>query len=268
MKKQTKKYAPLLIIAGVLFLSACKKDDKTTGGGPTPTPVPTGTHLITRIQQDADNYTSFNYNASGLIDRIEGKNNGEASNIALTYNAQKKINTAVTTDGAINFIYTGTTLSGMEYLDQTNNAVVAYTQFTYLNNKLSEYTQYVKYLNDNIPFTKVTYSYNGDDVETQTTYQWSVVTNQFKVSETRKFEYDNKTNPIVAAPELAQALFQMISAHNPVKETVYNAQNAIIETDTYSYTYDSNGYPATQTETVAKTGDPVVVKSSTYSYNN
>ncbi len=264
MKTQSKLYAALVFTMGVLSISACKKDDKT-GGTPQPGQ---NTHLLARIEQDANNYTAFNYNANGLIDKIESKNDGEASSVSLTYNAQKKLNTAVTANGSINFIYAGSTLTSMEYLNGADNTVAAYNQFTYQNNKLIEYTQYVKYANNNIPFTKVTYSYNGNDVETQTTYQWSAIANQFKVSETRKFEYDSKNNPIAANAELAQALFQIISVHNPIKETVYNAQNAIVEADTYTYTYDDKGYPATQTETVAKAGKPNVVTTAKYTYKN
>jgi len=115
---------------------------------------------------------------------------------------------------------------------------------------------------------KTTYTYNGNDVATQKTYAWSAVTNSYELSETNNYEYDNKVNPLAASSELGQTFFELNSVHNIVKETVYNAQNTLTETDTFSYTYDSQGYPSEGDKTIVKPGAANVTSNLKFTYKN
>jgi hypothetical protein len=263
MKKQQIRNAALAFGIGIFTLSGCKKEN---GNGVTD-PVP-GAHQLAKLEQDnGDNYL-FSYNTTGSVSKITSKIAGVADTISFTYNTLKKINAAVTTDGPINFIYAGDQLASLEYFSTAVNSVVGYIQYTYQNNKVSSYTQYVKYQNNAVPYIKVVYTYNGDDVATEVTYLWSVAHNAFEIKETSTFEYDDKANPLAGNAELARAVFQFNSKHNPKKETVQNAQNAVTETDTYTYVYDAQGYPSIQTKSAVKPGQPTVSSQVKYTYKN
>ena len=81
MNKQITRYTAWILTIGVLTISACKKDDKN-GGGTTPTPTPTtsGSRQITKIEESTGAYSAFDYNADGLINKIESRENGEVTN--------------------------------------------------------------------------------------------------------------------------------------------------------------------------------------------
>ena len=267
MNKQIIRHAALILAIGVLTISACKKDDKK-GGGTTPVPPTTGSRQIAKIEESTGAYSTFDYNADGLISKIESKENGEITDVTLTYSPLKKLISAAIADGSMNYIYDGSQLRRVDFISKTDNSVVGYTKFTYQNTKLSEAAQYVKYQGNDIAYMKTTYAYNGSDVATQKTYAWSAITNSYQLSETRNYEYDNKTNPLAVTSELAQTFFQLNSVHNPVKETVYNAQNNLTETDTYSYSYDDKGYPSAGDKTVAVPGTANVTTHVKYTYKN
>jgi len=267
MNKQITRYTAWILALGVLTISACKKDDKN-GGGTTPTPPTTGSRQITKIEESTGAYSAFDYNADGLISKIESRENGEVTNVTLTYSALKKLISAAMADGSMNYIYDGSQLIRVDYISKTDNSVVGYTKFTYQNTKLSEAMQYVKYQGNDIAYMKTTYTYNGSDVATQKTYAWSAVTSSYEISETRNYEYDNKVNPLATSSELGQTFFELNSVHNKVKETVYNAQTTLTETDTFSYTYDSKGYPSEGDKTVVKPGTANVTSHVKFTYKN
>jgi len=251
------------------MVSACKKDDKNGGGTtPIPTPPTTGSRQITKIEESTGAYSAFDYNSDGLISKIESRENGEVTNVTLTYSPLKKLISAAMADGLMNYIYDGSQLRRVDYISKTDNSVVGYTKFTYQNTKLSEAVQYVKYQGNDIAYMKTTYTYNGSDVATQKTYAWSAVTSSYEISETRNYEYDNKVNPLATSSELGQTFFELNSAHNKVKETVYNAQNTLTETDTFSYTYDSKGYPSEGDKTIVKPGTANVTSHVKFTYKN
>jgi len=266
VKTQTIKHTALMLTIGVLMISACKKDDKSSNGGTTP-PPPAGSRQIAKIEESTGAYSTFDYNADGLISKIESKENGEITDVTLTYSPLKKLISAAIADGSMNYIYDGSQLRRVDFISKTDNTVVGYTKFTYQNTKLSETVQYVKYQGNDIAYMKTTYAYNGSDVATQKIYAWSAITNTYELSETHNYEYDSKTNPLAATSELGQTFFQLNSVHNPVKETVYNAQNILTETDSYAYSYD-NGYPSAADKTVAVPGSANVTTHITYTYKN
>lgn len=247
----------------IVILSGCKKEN----GGQATKQV-TGAHVLSKLEQDnGDNYL-FSYNAAGLLNKVTSKVAGITDLINITYNAQQKINAAVTLDGPINFIYAGDQLASVEYFSNATNSVVGYIQYTYQNNKVSSYTQYIKYQDNAQPYLQVVYTYNGDDVATQATYLWSVPHHTFEINETSTFEYDDKANPIVSNAEFARAVFQLNSKHNPTKETIHDSQNTVTETDTYTYVYDAQGYPSIQTKSATKAGQSAVTTHIQYTYIN
>jgi|GEM_PF-889824 len=271
MNKQITRYTAWILTIGVLTISACKKDDKN-GGGTTPIPTPTtsGSRQITKIEESTGAYSAFDYNADGLISKIESRENGEVTNVTLTYSPLKKLISAAMADGSMNYIYDGSQLRRVDYISKTDNSVVGYTKFTYQNTKLSESAQYVKYQGNDIAYMKTTYTYNGNDVATQKIYAWSAVTNSYELSETWNYQYDNNVNPLAASSssELGQTFLELNSGHNIVKQTVYNAQNTLTETDTFSYTYDSQGYPSESDKTVIKPGAANVTSHLKFTYKN
>ncbi|HTK18457.1 MAG TPA: hypothetical protein VL442_03040 [Mucilaginibacter sp.] len=270
MKKQA-KYVTLIVSMSVLFITACKKDHTIVS--PTPgTPTPTGNdEKLAKVEQSNGAYTSFDYNASGQVATLSAKQTGSAVEIlALSYNADKKIDAATTTDGKMKFVYdSNKSLTRLEFWSTQNqhDTLRAYTNYIFQNGKLAESKMFIKFDPADIPAERITYTYNASgDVTTQQTYEWSILLNNYALKETATFEYDSKKNPLSATFELGQALLESISVHNPVKRTVTDAQNNVTETDTFTYSYDSKGYPATQTEKIVKPNNADVSIQSTFSY--
>ncbi|TSD63361.1 hypothetical protein FFF34_017350 [Inquilinus sp. KBS0705] len=269
------KRTVLLFASGVLLLAACKKDDQSEI---TATPVDeqdtitqnglmlaATTHMLTRMDQDAKNYTAFAY-SNGLITKVDEKEDGELTTTTFTYDAKKILKSALTKGGGMNYIYTGGLLTRVDIVTNPGNKVVSYMKFAYQNNKISEITMYVKYGTADVAFLKLAYTYTGSDVTTNKSYIYSFVTHKFSLTETTQTVYDTKKSPISSTPQLSQAFFQAFSIHNPVKETTTDEKNKVTEINTYTYTYDSAGYPLIQTKKNAQPGLPPVTTKIKYAY--
>ena len=64
-------------------------------------------------------------------------------------------------------------------------------------------------------------------------------------------------------------LFNVTSGHNITKETVYDVLGQVIETNSYTYAYDAQGYPVTGVQKTTSQANPNLVTTQLkYSYKN
>jgi hypothetical protein len=271
-----KKFTTSLAL-GVLLLGACKKDDQSEMSAIPATEQDTvsqnslmletsaTTHLLVRVEEDAKNYSVLTY-TSGLITKIDTKEAGQLSTVNFTYDAKKVLKSALTKDGGMKFNYTGTLLTRVDFVTNPGSKVVGTLKYTYKNNKATEAIQYFKLGTKDVPAIKLAYTFTGNDVTTLKTYGYSMQTSKYSLSETTQTTYDTKKSPITGNLQLSQAFFQAFSAHNPLKEVITNNKGKVIETSTYTYTYDSAGYPLTQIQKIVKPGAATVTAKTKFTY--
>jgi hypothetical protein len=118
------------------------------------------------------------------------------------------------------------------------------------------------------PFLKQAFEYyaNGD-IKVQKDYQYNILTNELILAKTITYEYDNNPNPLLSLGEIYQISFETPSKHNPIKAIITDKDNNLIETTTFTYTYNTNGYPVEAKKSAKAPGQANATVSSTkYTY--
>lgn len=250
-QKQTVRKSLWVAALAAVFTVSCDKDDVKQPS--------TGIKLVQRVQESANNFTSFDYNAAGLATRLNTKEDGDEQIVTVEYDANHKATTGMLNNTPLKFVYAGNLLDTIHYIpgNQQGDIPLSYLKLSYQNNRVSSMVNYLKVEGqDDHPFLKNTYEYLGGDVKTQTSYVWDVFADEFVQNEKYVYEYDNKINPLQSLGVLSITFFQVQSEHNPVKKITYDHDNNVVETVTYTYTYDSDGYPTSITEKTVTPGDP------------
>jgi hypothetical protein len=264
--------------AAIVLSVACKKDkDNNDGGNGGPDPIGSTKKLV-KIEEDADNYSTFEYNADGTCKKITfvsvDDEEETTSTMSLVYNSNKKIDEAVYGDGSkIKYIYEGNSVKRSEVFN-ADNEKQSYTEFTYQGGKLASNTVYTGIEDDNgqINFiawmkTEFTYHSNGDVKET-TLYMANPMTQQLEKTQVRRYEqYDSKVNPLSKLGDFSASFLGEVSSRNPLVEKVFDKNNNLEETVTNEYTYDSDGYPITCKSTTTVVGEPADVTTTKFFYN-
>jgi hypothetical protein len=262
--KTTKKLATLAIVATTLFSASCKKDSVTHPGGPGGTPE----MKIARIDRDTNNYSVFTYNSDGKVVGYTNNDEGTLSTVTATYNG-KKVVTATLNDQLYKFSYNGDQLKRVDIYADKNNAtdVDFYTEYTYTGGRISETGLFGKLDTNFKKVLKTVNQYNAaGDITITETYSLNPLTDQFFLYSTSKFEYDDKKNPLMSISDLTVVMNGSQSPHNVTKETVYDRANQVRETNTYTFTYNSNGYPTESTTVTKKPGEADVTTVNKFTY--
>ena len=258
-----------LLSASVLF-TACSKNDN--GGNPGPNPGP-GSKKLVKVQEDAQNNISFEYNTDGTIKKATSLSDGSQTIMTLTYNANKKVTEVSNDNGTkIQYIYAGSQLDKAEVFND-EDIKVAYNQFTYANGKLQANVLNAATEDENgntvyQPWMKTEYSYyaNGDVQEVKY-YVADWQSGELVLSETRRFEqYDAKVNPLSQFGEFGMLFIGVSSGRNPTLEKAFDETGALSETIATQYTYDAQGYPTSSKETTTPAGGTATEKTMTFIY--
>lgn len=232
-----KRAAAFLLTATVLFATSCKKDQDNNPSG--------GDAKLIKTQTDANSFTTYEYNTSGAISKINFTEEGVTGSMAVAY-ANNKISTVTGDEVKFDFTYNGNNVSKIvtTVTDEESDQYGGETTFTYANNRLSESIFTAKIGEDTWPMTTVKYEYlaNGD-IKKKNVFLFNVLEDKWELSETTTYEYDDKKNPMYAISAAYYGLFQLESAHNVTKEVITDENGAVTTTATYAYTYNSKGYP-------------------------
>jgi hypothetical protein len=259
MNTQKKFQQSLVVVAmAAVFAVSCKKDKDD---------VPAGGQIIAKIEQDANNYTSFETNGAGQITKLTTVEEGTPQVITINY-ANDRPSTGIFDGAVLKYVYAGNQLDTL-YYGESEGLPALYSKLKYQN---SQVVTLVNYLDmpegaDDFPLVKNTYEYAGNDVKSQTTYEWDGDDEVFLVSEKYTYEYDSKANPLKNMSLVSLSFFQVTSEHNPTKKTEYDADGVVAKTTTYTYNYNSAGYPTTVQEKEVTPGNPAgTITTTTFTY--
>lgn len=263
--KKIRTQALYLLVATTLFTTACEKD-------PVKKPdEPQQTQKLIKVSEDADNYSTFEYNANGQLSKMkqaskEGDET-EIMEITYTYNDQKKV-TGLSMAGLVNlkYIYTNNKITKVEWY--SNNIMGAYDVITYNGEKITKIEKYFRGANATFDLdskSECSYFDNGNIKEIKNFILLD--DEQMKHAGTRQFEqYDNKKSPFKSFGEANIGLFlEFLSVNNITRLKSLHA-NGTIEQDTeITYTYNTEGYPLTSTSKSTE-GGVVTNSTSTFTY--
>lgn len=211
--------------------------------------------------------------------------NGEVSTVEILYKDNK-----IVSDGDRNnftyYTYTGNVITKIEKADLSGD-IYSTKEYFYKNGQIdyifiSEFGNYYKmkyvYNSDGSVFyyklNSDSSGNDGEDTGISGRYVFSkgnLIQNQYYTGSTEvitTYEYDSKNNPRLNTLGIDLLVdYEVYGVNNPIKKTVKatNGNNVMIQTITYSYEYDANGYPVKRTET-SQIGDVITTETSTYSY--
>lgn len=223
----------LLVIAGVL--ASCSKDDNGGGDGPSPSAL-----LVKKISStDADGSLegNFEYDGNKLRKAVyTGVSDEENIQMTLTatYSGNKitKLSINMSDEGAISNTYT---YDGDRLIKEVNTWE-GYGSTTYLYTWESD-DKVRRSPEDQPNYYEDFYFENGNLVKVVDYFGGGV----WKVETT----YDDKHNPFSGIEGFQYLVDENMfsqSRNNPLKENLY-VDDALVETTTYEYDYNSAGYP-------------------------
>ncbi len=267
----SKKLLYSMFALTIMFSVACKKDNDNPGPGP-------GTSKkITRIQEDANNYMSFEYNPDGTFKKIVNVSEDEEvldlGTVTFVYNANKKVTEVNSTDGTkIKYTYANNLPTVAEVFSEDEK--VATLKFAHQGGKAVSTTMTNIFEDEEgepveMDFMKMEYQYyaNGDLKEVKLS-SLNVMSGELEVVSTIKYEqYDNKINPLSQLGEVALIFFADASERNALLIKTFDEDGTLDETVQNEFTYDAAGYPLTSKETTTPAGGAASVKNITYTYN-
>lgn len=247
-----------LLVAATLSLTACKKDEQPH--------VPGLAKKLTRVTEDADNYSTFEYNADGNLSKMTQVyvDAGVPDNMVFTYtyNDQKKIS-GMKVAGIIDirYVYGNGKITKAELY--SNNILGAYYVFTYTGERVTRKESFFEAGNGTFELdTRNDCSYydNGNLKEIKNYIMNGA--GQFVLTNTRQFlQFDNKKNPYEKFGQANMAIFLDFLNVNNIKHSKQvdaDGSNSLeIET---TYTYNNEGYPATS---ATRTTDNTIVTNTT-----
>lgn len=230
-----------LVLATLIFLSSCKKDDSLPG------PNTTAKKLEKISQQDE--YMSFQYNSDGTLKQAEIKDDaasgGTITTYQVAYDAQRQMSLVTTSDGEQwTPVYSGGKLTSVEVKD--NNAVTGSAHYTYQGNLLQSVLIKAKFGPAMVDLMKFDFTYNAAGNNTRTTVSFPDLVNGGMVENSHvEYEYDAKQNPLKDVKDFLMMLWQAPSNNNITKEVHVDEHDDVEETVEYAYTYNSLDFPQT-----------------------
>ncbi|PIF31945.1 hypothetical protein CLU81_2456 [Flavobacterium sp. 9] len=212
--------------------------------------------------------------------------NGNETTLELSYNGNKIVSDKDVSN-VTNYTYTGDLITKIEKADISGNVYLT-KEYFYANGKLdyvfsNEFgnyylTKYVYNSDGSVFYHRVNSdSLKNDKGETSITGKYvfskgNLIAEYFyngAFESVITYEYDSKNNPrvnVLGSDLLADNNLGFGVKNNVIKRTSKNNNpDNVVETITYTYEYDVNGYPTNRTE-VKQVGVQITTETSTYSY--
>lgn len=259
----------------MLAVTACTKP------GPEPTrpvdpPVGSDTRRLVKITSGEQNQQSYQYNDQGQLQTstLHWRYNDSltvSSTTTFAYDALKRMS-QILYDGKpyVTFFYEGKLLDKAEEYDHKGRLVV--THF-YLFNGEGQLVELLDQIHDTETgsvqsFVKYRYEYEGQkNVQRVLSFRKNVKDPTFKPWQHVYYEnYDTKKNPHL--PQVAYPFVEATATqvNNPGKVTVREASDeSVIMIETYTYTYNTKGYPLQRTQQLTTTR-PLPAVTVSYQY--
>jgi hypothetical protein len=265
----------LVFLASALYITmGCKK---TTSGNsePIPEPVPHAKRLV-KIEEGVKDSTTFEYNTDGTLRKVNAVyhagSNIETFSWTISYNAGKKVKEMVSDRGTtIGFFYKNGLL---DIKENKTNGILNHTQtFTYEKGRLSKLATWVPKSAGIEVIKEITYTYytnHPGNVKEAFHRELNPATGHLQNSIMEKAEtYDNKINPYSLLGDFGFGFFHNINTRNPVDEVIYDYRNGdyyVARNTTNNYSYDAEGYPVTNRQTIALAGQQPATTVIKYTY--
>lgn len=242
-----------------LAFTSCRKKDK----------IEVSTPQLVKIEQDGGHVLSMSYNADRTISKITTVDGDLLEDTHITYNAEKKPILGTTSTHRLKFVYENGKLKRINTVYTDSDELLGYLEFTYMNDRLSQTLISANVNGQIIGETKLIYAYypNGD-VKQISVAGLDPQDNTFSVLSIHRFEYDQRTNPLLAASQFFSGFDWNPSAHNITKELILNANEEVQETISTTYTYDAKtGMPLTAIEKSQPLGGEPSTITKRFTYN-
>lgn len=250
-------------------ITSCKKDkndDPGTNPGPGPDP---GVTAVLKEYKNGDDFVKFEFNADGTVKKAtlnDETTNGSTIDYNITYNAQKKITELNSTAGEkIVPVYENGALSRADVFEGTERT--GFTNYTYENNQLKRATIYWGQGTDFAAFLEFQFEYNaaGNLSKTITLMATDQLGTLNRVGHI-DYQYDNKTNPLLAFKDLFLLFWQAPSKNNVIQEDHFDENLQPEDRFVYTYTYKSNGLPDHAEVKEGLPGGPVTTSQVNFTY--
>ena len=228
------RHLPVLFLVTFLLIS-CKSDDDIV--------TPNQQKLLSKIFQDNDNYSTFEYE-NGKLSKYEVYSNGVLyTSITLSYDGneqpQSELNINQTQEVLKKYFYKGAVLDSTEYLSKdTSGTFKVFGYLKYYYNQSNKLDRKVQYTTNNSVIMTIEYFYEANgNVSERRIY----ITNRLDAILTSTF--DNQTNPLYYLKNWLN--YDLTMNHNNILSTkaVFVNNSFRNREATYTYTYDSDGYP-------------------------
>jgi hypothetical protein len=239
------------------LLSACKNEDIVT-------PIPQ--KQLSKIIQDADNYSTFDYLSGKLIIFQTITESEIFASVILNYDGnnlpQSEFYKTINEDVLKKYYYNESSLlDSMDYFRKDNsiNYTIAGHMKYYFNesNLLSKIEQY-NLANDLAFTTYYDYDASGNIIDRR--FYYSDVLNEITT-----MTYDNKINPWYGLKEWLN-YEASISKNNLLSSSTVYPNNSQNNSETmFTYNYDSDGYPISSVMEYTSSSNNIII-NNTYEY--
>lgn len=262
--KKTTATALFILAAGLLLLTACKKEFSNSAP-----PVTTVTRFESRSGEDG--FISFEYNTNGTIKKAAVANEltpDDTTRYTVSYTANKSISEFVN-DAGVKFtpVYNNGELTRVQ-IRTAQNDELAYTDYEYLNGFLKSVSVFFVSGNQVIPFYKSAFIYDasGNIRRTQLFSADPLSPDGLSPDGTVRHLFDNKTNPLYSAKEFLWMILIIPSPNNVSKEEAFDRNNQPERVKEYNYLYNNRELPLSAVLTETIPGKPIQTKSIAYRY--
>jgi hypothetical protein len=266
MKQTTNRTMKIfsLFIAAAFFLTSCVKEGESIN------PL---AKKLSKIEYDGGSYEAIDYNTDGTLSKItnhEAYVGGSDHTVFTFVYANGLIIEMNGSDGSkFKYTYNNRQVIKTEIFTAGGNQI-GYYQYTYQENKVSKIESFIRMPGTNIPTTPTSrfeneYYANGN-LKKMTMYFPVTGGNMKKTGEVVFSEYDEKFNTTIQFENNPFLPLENFAQNNPIKQTHFDANGAVDETVTITYTYDSNGNPLTRKTVSKATGQAETTENAVFHY--
>lgn len=243
-----------------ILMIACKKEQSVNNNTPN---LPES--RLVKIEYD-DTIDEIKYQADGKVASIITKEKANNSSSTQTFYYNNGQISKIDFDGAaVNYQYPNNNTVRLE-LDLFGSGTPNYRFFFHkADGKLNEFTQFSLGTGLPVPEHRSVYTYNSDgNIIKEEVYEhngaaWVKLEDIF-------ITYDNKPNTSARFDFMPFYLQENVLKNNPLTITRKGLNGAVIETTTYSYTYDSRGRKTRASVLHQTGGQPDERETILYSY--
>jgi hypothetical protein len=264
LKKLSTKSLLSAVLAASILVGCNKDDDPKTKLCFLTTVVEVGSAETTTI-----NYTLENQKITKVNTKSVYSGGSFEDNTTITYDSKGNITETNSSDGTRTvFTYTNNQVTKVEDFDGTT--LSDRTDYEYSNGQIVK----AQYYDETNPGTFVKDDYDVFEYANTTSKNPIKIKSFSKTgttpSYTVEYQYDDKKNPYSASAAILNllSLYAEASENNITKATFTSASSPNVQTNTYTYEYNTEGYPTKSTRVATNTGQPSTSTSTTtYTYN-